>query len=117
AFQPARRSCASRRRVNDKSRVRDMTMKTINVRTLRVVAAAFCGLVAGGAWMAQGHAQTVDPIAFCRASGLNVIIGTQNNDVLNGTPGADCIVGLGFQDTINAGGGDDIVFGGEGNDV
>ncbi len=24
----------------------------------------------------------IDPVAFCRASGLNVIIGTQNNDVI-----------------------------------
>ena len=36
-----------------------------------------------------------DPVAFCRSSGLNVIIGTSNNDVLNGTAVADCIVGLG----------------------
>src|SRR5687767_1427355 len=42
-----------------------------------------------------------DPVADCQASGLNVIIGTSNNDVLNGTAAADCIVGLGGQDTIN----------------
>ena len=42
-----------------------------------------------------------NPVAFCRGSGLNVIIGTSNNDVLNGTPGPDCIVGLGAQDRIN----------------
>src|SRR6185369_3244427 len=59
----------------------------------------------------------VNPIAFCQASELNVIIGTQRSDVINGTAAADCIVALGGQDTINAGGGDDIVFAGEGDDV
>src|SRR5262245_31272157 len=63
------------------------------------------------------RAETFDPIAFCNASGLNVIIGTPNNDVINGTAGADCIVGLGGQDTINGLGGDDTIFGGDGNDV
>ena len=58
-----------------------------------------------------------DPVAFCRASGLHVIIGTSNNDVLTGTSGADCIVGLGGQDTINGLGGNDIIFGGDGDDV
>ena len=59
----------------------------------------------------------VDPVTFCKASGLNVIIGTQRNDVITGTAAADCIVGLGGQDTINAGAGDDIIFAGEGDDV
>jgi Ca2+-binding RTX toxin-like protein len=59
----------------------------------------------------------VDPVAFCRASGLNVIIGTQSNDTLTGTAQADCIVGLGAQDTITGGLGDDLIFAGEGEDV
>lgn len=58
-----------------------------------------------------------DPVAFCQQSGMNVIIGTANNDTLTGTSGADCIVGLGGQDTINAGAGNDVVFGGDGNDT
>ena len=32
------------------------------------------------------EAQVADPIAFCNASGLNVIIGTPNDDAINGTP-------------------------------
>ena len=36
-----------------------------------------------------------NPVAFCQTSGLHVIIGTSNNDVINGTAAADCIVGLG----------------------
>jgi Ca2+-binding RTX toxin-like protein len=58
-----------------------------------------------------------DPVAFCQQSGMNVIIGTSNNDNLTGTAGADCIVALGGQDTVNAGGGNDVVFGGDGNDT
>jgi Ca2+-binding RTX toxin-like protein len=58
-----------------------------------------------------------DPVAFCRASGLNVIIGDSNDNVINGTAGSDCIVGLGGQDTINGNGGNDIIFGGDGDDV
>jgi len=58
-----------------------------------------------------------DPAAFCRASGLNVIVGDANNNVIIGTPGSDCIVGLGGQDVINGNGGGDIIFGGNGDDV
>jgi hypothetical protein len=60
-----------------------------------------------------GHA---DPVTFCQQSGMNVIIGTSNNDNLTGTAGADCIVGQGGQDTINGQAGNDIIFGGTGND-
>jgi RTX calcium-binding nonapeptide repeat (4 copies)/PQQ-like domain len=67
--------------------------------------------------IAAAAASVTDPVAFCRASGLNVIIGTSNNDTLNGTSRADCIVGLGGQDTINGLGGNDIIFGGDGDDV
>src|SRR5690606_19076027 len=60
--------------------------------------------------------QVMDPVAFCNASGLNVIVGTPNNDVLTGTEDADCIVGLGSSDTIVGLGGDDVVFAGDGDD-
>jgi hypothetical protein len=66
---------------------------------------------------AAAAAAAADPVAFCRASGLNVIIGNSNNNVLTGTAGADCIVGLGGQDVINGLGGNDIIFGGDGDDV
>jgi hypothetical protein len=62
-------------------------------------------------------ATPADPVAFCRASGLRVIIGTSNNDTINGTAAAECIVGLGGQDIINGNGGDDIIFGGDGDDT
>jgi Ca2+-binding RTX toxin-like protein len=58
-----------------------------------------------------------DPVAFCRASGLNVIVGDASNNVITGTPGSDCIAGLGGQDVINGNGGGDIIFGGDGDDV
>jgi Ca2+-binding RTX toxin-like protein len=58
-----------------------------------------------------------DPVAFCRASGLHVIIGTSNNDTLNGTAAADCIVGLGGQDIINGNAGNDQIAGEDGDDV
>jgi hypothetical protein len=53
----------------------------------------------------------------CCPAGTNVILGTSNNDVLNGTGGSDCIFGRGAQDTINAGGGNDFISGGHGDDV
>ena len=43
----------------------------------------------------------LDPVAACKASGLNVIIGTTNDDVINGTEQADCIAARGGQDRIN----------------
>jgi Ca2+-binding RTX toxin-like protein len=44
------------------------------------------------------------------------IVGTEQNDVLNGTSGADVIVGLRGNDVINGLGGDDIICGGLGLD-
>ncbi len=49
--------------------------------------------------------------------GLNVIVGTDNNDTLNGTEGPDCIIGLAGNDTVNGLQGDDVLFGGRGSDV
>src|SRR5688572_32851996 len=67
----------------------------------------------------QEHAALTDAEAIqrCNESGLNVIIGTPNNDTLTGTAAGDCIAALGGQDTVNALGGNDLVFGGAGNDV
>ena len=45
------------------------------------------------------------------------IVGTAQNNVLNGTTGADVIVGLGGADTINGLGGSDVICGGDGPDV
>lgn len=45
------------------------------------------------------------------------IVGTNNNDFIQGTSGPDVICGLGGNDWINARGGADIVFGGRGNDT
>jgi Ca2+-binding RTX toxin-like protein len=44
------------------------------------------------------------------------IVGTEQNDVLNGTSGADVIVGLRGNDVINGLGGNDIICGGLGMD-
>lgn len=55
--------------------------------------------------------------ASCCPAGTNVIVGTSNNDPLNGTNGADCILGRGGQDTINGNGGNDFISGGDGDDT
>jgi hypothetical protein len=53
----------------------------------------------------------------CCPAGTNIIVGTSNNDTLNGTAGSDCIIGKGGQDTINGLGGNDFISGGDGDDV
>ncbi|CAG0992925.1 hypothetical protein GPROT1_03181, partial [Gammaproteobacteria bacterium] len=45
------------------------------------------------------------------------VIGTDGNDVLNGSPRDDVIVGLGGNDVINGLGGNDVICGGDGNDI
>jgi VCBS repeat-containing protein len=45
------------------------------------------------------------------------ILGTGDNETVNGTQAAEEIHGLGGNDTINGGGGDDDLFGGDGADV
>src|SRR5438552_4455538 len=110
--------------------MRTLNLKRMTTRSMgrgartSLVAVAMSTLIAG-CWNNDSidsrsgglTASPADPVAFCRASGLNVIIGTSNNDVLNGTNGADCIVGLGGQDTINGNNGNDIIFGGDGDDI
>ena len=44
------------------------------------------------------------------------IIGTEGDDVIQGTPEDDVICGLGGNDIISGGDGDDVVYGGDGND-
>jgi hypothetical protein len=53
----------------------------------------------------------------CCPPGTNIILGTSNNNGLNGTANADCILGRGGQDTINGNGGNDFISGGDGDDV
>ena len=53
----------------------------------------------------------------CCPAGTNVILGTSNNDTLNGGGGSDCILGRGAQDTINGNGGNDFISGGDGDDI
>ncbi len=48
---------------------------------------------------------------------INVIIGTEGNDVLTGTAVNDLIFGLGGNDTISGLDGDDLLDGGDGNDT
>ncbi|WP_281705074.1 peroxidase family protein [Aeromonas taiwanensis] len=48
---------------------------------------------------------------------INVIIGTEGNDVLIGTAADDLIFGLGGNDTISGLDGDDLIDGGDGNDT
>src|SRR6188768_4497144 len=93
-----------------------MVMKSLVLNRWSVLFFFVVGIavISHGSW---AQSTITDPVAFCNASGLNVIIGSPNNDTLTGTNGPDCIAGLGGQDTINGLGGDDILLGGEGNDV
>lgn len=45
------------------------------------------------------------------------ILGTDGDDIIDGTPGNDVIVALGGTDQIHAGFGDDVVCGDDGNDI
>jgi Ca2+-binding RTX toxin-like protein len=55
-------------------------------------------------------------IPTCR--GLTAtIVGTAQNNVINGTGGADVIVALAGADTVNGRAGDDVICGGDGPDV
>jgi Ca2+-binding RTX toxin-like protein len=47
----------------------------------------------------------------------NLIVGTDGDDVIEGTAGPDVIVGLDGDDTINANGGADVICAGDGDDV
>jgi RHS repeat-associated protein len=48
--------------------------------------------------------------------GKNLIVGTEGDDVLDGTNKGDCIVGLGGNDVIRGDNGDDVLLGGPGRD-
>ena len=63
-----------------------------------------------------GRSQSALEASDCPA-GANVILGTDGDDVLVGTPGADCIVGYGGDDTLDGRGGNDALFGGDGDDT
>jgi Ca2+-binding RTX toxin-like protein len=55
--------------------------------------------------------------AACCPAGTNIILGTSNDDRINGTPGSDCILTFGGQDVIDGLGGDDYISAGDGEDV
>ena len=50
------------------------------------------------------------------AAVINVDVGTNGNDLMNGTALPDQLFGLGGNDTLNGGDGNDSLFGGAGND-
>jgi Ca2+-binding RTX toxin-like protein len=54
--------------------------------------------------------------AICKNT-PGAIIGTDNDDVINGTAGSDVICSLSGDDIVNGGGGNDIILGGPGADV
>jgi hypothetical protein len=83
-----------------------------------------CGGTCGGCTVGASCQQASDCATDRCADGLcacpqatHVILGTDGNDTLRGTPGADCIVGFLGHDTIDALGGNDLVFAGPGNDT
>lgn len=58
-----------------------------------------------------------DPKTVLCAGRKPTILGTHNDDVINGTPGADIIAGLNGNDTLNGLGGNDILCSGNGIDT
>ena len=50
-------------------------------------------------------------------SGNDVIVGSNNADIISAGDGNDIVCGLGGNDIINGDAGDDILYGGEGNDI
>jgi hypothetical protein len=59
-----------------------------------------------------------DEKLFCgKAFNEFTIVGTGDNDILNGTSGADIILGGNGDDTIKGFGGNDFICGGSGNDI
>jgi hypothetical protein len=70
----------------------------------------FAGLIVAAGFPATLLAET--------CNGLQAtIVGTDGNDVINGTNKMDVIVGLGGDDIINSGGGKDVVCAGDGDDI
>jgi hypothetical protein len=65
---------------------------------------------------AQEVVATLGDDPSCCPPGANIILGTEQHDLLKGTSGSDCILGLGSSDVIFGLGGDDFLSGGGGND-
>ncbi len=61
-----------------------------------------------------GFRGTIDVLAA--TSGLNVIVGTDGSDRINGTAAGDLILGLDGDDRINGLSGEDVICGGAGDD-
>ena len=56
--------------------------------------------------------RNIERVQFGTGNALNVIVGTENGETLNGTAGDDLILGLGGTDVLNGNNGDDILVGG-----
>ena len=56
--------------------------------------------------------RNIEKVQFATGNALNIIVGTPNNDTLNGTLQDDLLLGLGGNDVLNGGDGDDILVGG-----
>ena len=61
------------------------------------------------------HLRNIERVQFLDGGALNIIVGTNGNDVLNGTSQDDLILGLDGADTLNGGDGNDILVGGRGS--
>lgn len=60
--------------------------------------------------------QTIAPNATLALSGIERVIGTNQNDVLTGSNGNDTLVGLGGNDRLLGQSGNDVLLGGDGDD-
>jgi RHS repeat-associated protein len=96
------------------------------------LAALSCGLLASATLAACTEGQVsgprsvvatqspltlADAQALCAAyPGKNIIVGTDGDDVIDGTNKPDCIVGGRGNDRIQGGNDNDVIFAGEGND-
>jgi Ca2+-binding RTX toxin-like protein len=94
---------------------------------ISIIAVAASAVGLAGAGLAGAQVDVGGPIpvqgdARCRLAaearpGANVIVGTEQADLLLGGPGVDVIDGLGGGDTILARGDNDVVCGGDGIDT
>jgi len=66
---------------------------------------------------AENPINLIEIIDDVQVNPLCTIVGTENNDHLNGTPGSDVICGDTGVDVIKGLGGDDLIYSGAGNDT
>ncbi len=85
-------------------------------RRRRLKSRTLCRNIAGVGLLALGLPLAATAQVTCYGK-TATIVGTEGNNVLNGTKYPDVIAGLGGNDTINGASGNDLICGGPGNDT